>query len=129
MKLTLDQIQTHLTQCSPLFVPELGSYVDISLYSSKIHNNAVLFSEIDNGVLIGLVAAYDNPSKKFGWVTNVSVHPNHLKKGIATKLLNQCYCFFKEKNYSNIFLEVFNQNQKAINLYKKQGFTIFSCKF
>lgn len=120
--MTLEQLKNHLIICSNTFIPSLDSYVNIDDYSKKILKQAILFSEFDNDQLIGLVAAYDNPIEKFGWITNVSVDPNHTKKGIATKLLNQCLQFFKEKNYLNIFLEVFVDNKKAITLYNKQGF-------
>jgi ribosomal protein S18 acetylase RimI-like enzyme len=120
--MTLEQLKNHLIICSNTFIPSLDSYVNIDDYSKKILKQAILFSEFDNNQLIGLVAAYDNPTEKFGWITNVSVDPNYTKKGIATKLLNQCLQFFKEKNYLNIFLEVFVNNEKAIILYNKQGF-------
>jgi ribosomal protein S18 acetylase RimI-like enzyme len=119
---TLKHIQQHLITCSSTFVPSLDSYVNIDNYSKKIFEHAVLFTEFDSDKLIGLVAAYDNPIEKFAWITNVSVDPNYLKKGIASELLNRCYKYFEAKKYFNIFLEVFLDNEKAIKLYAKQGF-------
>jgi ribosomal protein S18 acetylase RimI-like enzyme len=120
---TLKHIQRHLTTCSDTFVPSLDSYVNIDDYSKKIFEQAVLFTKFDDDKLVGLVAAYDNPTEKFGWITNVSVDPNYSKKGIASELLNRCYKYFETKKYFNIFLEVFSDNEKAIKLYTKQGFT------
>jgi ribosomal protein S18 acetylase RimI-like enzyme len=119
---TLENIQQHLTRCSSAFVPPLSSYVDIELYSKKLYDKAILFSKFDNNNLIGLVAVYNNEIEKYGWITNVSVDLDYSKQGIATELLKQCYDFFKKKEYLNIFLEVFVDNKKAINLYIKQGF-------
>lgn len=118
----LHQIKDHLTACSNTFVPSLDTYVDIDDYSKKLFDQAILFPKFDNYKLIGLVAAYDDPKEKIGWITNVSVDPEHSKKGIATYLLNECKKYFETKKYFYIFLEVFTNNQKAINLYKKQGF-------
>jgi N-acetylglutamate synthase-like GNAT family acetyltransferase len=120
--MTLEQIKNHLTICSSCFIPNLNSYVNIDDYSKKIFEQAVLFSKFDNNKLIGLVAAYDNPTEKFGWITNVSVDPNYSGKGIATELLDECKKYFETKKYFSIFLEVFVNNEKAIKLYTKQGF-------
>ena len=119
---TLKHVQQHLIECSDTFVPNLSSYVNINEYSKKIFEQAVLFTKFDDDKLVGLVAAYDNPTEKFGWITNVSVDPNYSKKGIASELLNRCYKYFETKKYFNIFLEVFSDNEKAIKLYTKQGF-------
>jgi ribosomal protein S18 acetylase RimI-like enzyme len=126
--MTLEQLKDHLIICSDSFIPSLDSYVNIDDYSKKIFEQATLFCTFDDNKLVGLVAVYDNPIEKFGWITNVSVDPNYSKQGIATKLLDQCYQFFKEKNYLNIFLEVFVDNEKAIKLYNKQGFTKYKIK-
>ncbi len=123
MVTTLEDIQQHLNKCSPTFIPSLDSYVDINEYSKKIYDSAVTFSKFNQDNLIGLVAAYDNPTEKFGWITNVSVDPDYSKQGIASELLNRCYKYFENKGYFSIFLEVFLDNKKAINLYTKHGFT------
>jgi ribosomal protein S18 acetylase RimI-like enzyme len=125
---TLKHIQQHLTTCSDTFVPSLSSYVNINDYSKKIFEQATLFTKFDGGKLVGLVAVYDNPTEKFGWITNVSVDPEYFKKGIASELLNRCYEYFENKKYFNIFLEVFLDNKKAIKLYTKQGFTNYKIK-
>jgi 2-polyprenyl-3-methyl-5-hydroxy-6-metoxy-1,4-benzoquinol methylase len=128
MIITLKHIQQHLTTCSNTFIPSLDSYVDINDYSKKIFEQATLFSKFDGDKLVGLVAAYDNPTEKFGWVTNVSVDPNYSRKGIASELLNECNKYFENKKYFNIFLEVFSDNKKAIKLYIKHGFINYKIK-
>ena len=128
MIITLKHIQQHLTTCSNTFIPSLDSYVDINDYSKKIFEQATLFSKFDGAKLVGLVAAYDNPTEKFGWVTNVSVDPNYSRKGIASELLNECNKYFENKKYFNIFLEVFSDNKKAIKLYIKHGFINYKIK-
>ena len=119
---TLKHVQQHLITCSNTFVPSLDSYVNVNEYSKKIFEQAILFTKFDGDKLVGLVAAYDNPTEQFGWITNVSVDPEYSGKGIASKLLNKCYKHFENKRYFHIFLEVFLDNKKAINLYFKQGF-------
>ena len=122
MIITQKHIHQHLTICSNSFTPSLDSYVNIKDYSEKIYNNAITFGKFDQDNLIGLVAVYDNPEGEFGWITNVSVDPNHFRKGIAIELLNRCYKYFENQKYFSIFLEVHSDNEKAIELYNKQGF-------
>jgi 2-polyprenyl-3-methyl-5-hydroxy-6-metoxy-1,4-benzoquinol methylase len=128
MIITLKHIQQHLTICSNTFIPSLDSYVNINDYSKKIFEQAILFSKFDGDKLVGLVAAYNNSTEKFGWVTNVSVDPNYSRKGIASELLNECNKYFENKKYFNIFLEVFSDNKKAIKLYIKHGFINYKIK-
>lgn len=125
---TLKHVQQHLITCSNTFVPSLDSYVNVNEYSKKIFEQAILFTKFDGDKLVGLVAAYDNPTEQFGWITNVSVDPEYSKKGIATELLNRCHKYFETKRYFSIFLEVFVNNEKAIKLYIKQGFTNYKIK-
>jgi ribosomal protein S18 acetylase RimI-like enzyme len=120
--MTLEDIKKHLIRCSDSFVPRLESYINIDNYSKKIYEHAILFPRFDNDVLVGLVAVYDNPNEKFGWITNVSVDPDYWGKGVATELLDECKEYFETKKYFSIFLEVFIANKKAIKLYIKQGF-------
>jgi 2-polyprenyl-3-methyl-5-hydroxy-6-metoxy-1,4-benzoquinol methylase len=122
MIVTLKHIQEHLTACSSTFIPSLDSYVNIDDYSKKIFEQATLFTKFDGDKLVGLVAAYDNSTEKFGWITNVSVDPEYSRKGIASELLNECNKYFENKKYFSIFLEVFSDNEKAIKLYAKHGF-------
>jgi len=122
MIVTLKHIQEHLTICSSNFIPNLDSYVNIDNYSKKIFEQATLFTKFDGDKLVGLIAAYDNPTEKFGWVTNVSIDPEYCGKGLATELLKECKKYFENKKYFIILLEVFLDNKKAINLYFKQGF-------
>ena len=103
MIITLKHIQQHLITCSNTFIPSLDSYVDINDYSKKIFEQATLFSKFDGDKLVGLVAVYDNPTEKFGWVTNVSVDPNYSRKGIASKLLNECNKYFENKNATSFW--------------------------
>jgi 2-polyprenyl-3-methyl-5-hydroxy-6-metoxy-1,4-benzoquinol methylase len=128
MIVTLKHIQQHLTTCSNTFIPSLDSYVNIDNYSKKIFEQATLFTKFDDNKLIGLVAAYDNPIEKFGWITNVSVDPDYSRKGIASELLNECNKYFENKKYFSIFLEVFSNNEKAIKLYIKHGFINYKIK-
>ena len=123
MIVTLNHIIKHLYKCSSSFIPHLDSYVNSDEYSEKIFEKSTLFCKFDDDKLIGLLAVYDNPTEKFGWITNVSVDPDYFGKGIATELLKECHKHFEIKKYFSIFLEVFLDNKKALNHinYKGEG--------
>ena len=53
---------------------------------------------------------------------NLAVHPDHRKKGIAKRLLNEIIFGARGRNKSYIFLEVRTSNKEARLLYESQGF-------
>ena len=123
--ITHTEIKTHLISVQDSFEPSLDTYVNIEDYSKKIADLAIVWSELDQeGILIGMVAAYDLYADKVGWITNVSVDPKHMGRGIASKLLDECVAFFNQKGYIKVMLEVNASNKAAIALYRKHNFKI-----
>ena len=119
-----DEISRHLEQCSPLFTPPLNEKVDIGVYAGKIRAYAITFEAWDQSVLAGLIAAYFN-NKETGkaYITNVSTLPGYNGRGIGSTLMTNCIHYGKEQAYKEIELRVAKQNQRAINLYTKFGFS------
>lgn len=93
-------------------------------------------SLITNPHAFVVVAESDN--KVFGWAAGllrrhhasnsgrlyaVAVHPNARGKGIGKRLVNHILLSFAMHGARRIFLEVNAENQEAINLYHKLGFT------
>lgn len=58
-----------------------------------------------------------------GHITNVAVHPDYRKQGIAIKLISHFIGYGKENDFEFLTLEVRESNIPAISLYKKFGFT------
>ena len=56
-------------------------------------------------------------------ITNIAVHSNYRKNGIATKLINEMLNLCKEHGTNYIMLEVRASNIPAQKLYSKFGFT------
>lgn len=123
---SLDDIKNHLYQCSGSFVPHLDTYVDVDEYSYKIFDRALRFEAYNKNMLIGLIAAYLNVEQGTCFITNVSVLPNYMERGIAATLLNECRRHVTENNYSRIKLEVDERNSRAISFYKKHKFTVLN---
>jgi len=59
---------------------------------------------------------------KEGHVTRISVHPDHRRKGLGAKLLERSAHYLKKAGCESYFLYVQEDNEPAINLYKKYGF-------
>jgi ribosomal-protein-alanine N-acetyltransferase len=57
-----------------------------------------------------------------GHVTNVAVHPDHRRKGVATMVVDNLLQAAREKGGRRFTLEVRRSNQAAIDLYEKFGF-------
>ena len=99
-------------------------------YNLNIHSKDSIFKELNTKIFKYFVAKIDN--KVIGFISfshtldieieAIAVDVYYTNKGVATLLLNKCFEFTKQNNIKNIFLEVRESNQKAINLYIKNGF-------
>lgn len=80
------------------------------------------FAAIDNGNKVvgyaGMWISFDE-----GQITNVAVHPDLRRKNIATDLLSRLFEVCRQRGLKSITLEVRQSNEKAINLYEKNGFS------
>ena len=56
-------------------------------------------------------------------IDNIFVNEKHRNKKIGSKMMEELINIAKKEKIINITLEVKKDNQKAINLYKKYGFT------
>lgn len=74
----------------------------------------------ENGDLIGYAGMW--MSVDSGEITNVAVHPDYRRNGIASSLIDNLIQVCKVNKLSSITLEVRESNCKAISLYNKLGF-------
>jgi len=124
---TVDQLSDHLRRCDRGYVPPLSERVVIDDYARKIAKRATRFEAWSDGGLVGLVAAYlptavDDPV----FITDVSVHPEHRGRRVASVLLDECAAFARGHGVHRLQLEVDRQNRPAIALYEASGFHAIS---
>lgn len=74
----------------------------------------------ENNNLIGYAGMWISVDD--GQITNVAVHPDFRRKGIAYSLVINLVQVCKHKNLESITLEVRESNDNAISLYEKLGF-------
>lgn len=116
-------IRAHLERVSPLFKPELSSYVNLDLYAKKIYEKANRVEVWDDDSLVGLVAYYINKDESFAFITNVSLEKEYSGQGIAGQMMD-----IVQNNLigivKSIKLEVKAENTVAIRFYRKHGFAV-----
>ena len=111
---------------------DIDSVVDISSLSFSIcwSKNSYI-DELTNPVARYLVAKIDNKVIGFmgTWIvldeshiTNIAVHPNYRKQGIASSLLESLIDHCKSEGCNAYTLEVRSGNKSALALYEKYNF-------
>ncbi len=86
----------------------------------------------DNGTLVGLIinAVRRWNNKLTAYDCGTGVRPQYREKGIAKEIFQACLQTMRDHGVTQYLLEVIQSNEKALNLYKKQGFEItreFDC--
>ncbi|MDE7395936.1 MAG: ribosomal protein S18-alanine N-acetyltransferase [Clostridiales bacterium] len=61
-------------------------------------------------------------------VYNIAVHAAYRRKGYGTAILQKLEAHAKAQGANELLLEVNEQNEAAVRLYKKQGFTVLSVR-
>ena len=89
----------------------------------------LLVARVEAGVVGFVSATYSSDfplkvSQPFGRLNNLYVLPEYRRKGIGTRLVNECLKKMKDSSVKTIRLNVVKDNQPAINLYEKLGFKI-----
>ena len=86
--------------------------------------NAIALAATTNKEIAGFVIARIDIGRNnmFGHILTIDVSPEHRRKGIAQKLLNQTETLLKTKGVTEIRLEVREDNIQAIKLYQKLGY-------
>ncbi|MGN0466089.1 MAG: ribosomal protein S18-alanine N-acetyltransferase [Lachnospiraceae bacterium] len=100
---------------------DYNSILEILNYDTNIY--FVCYEEEELVGYIGLMVAADE-----GSITNVAVSPNRRRRGIADALIERVIKAAREKNVTQIFLEVRKTNAPAISLYEKHGFSYIGCR-
>lgn len=116
-------IRAHLERVSPLFKPELSSYVNLDLYAQKIYEKAERVEVWDDDRLVGLIAYYININDSYAFITNVSLEKEYSGQGIAGRMMDMMQEYLIE-TVQSIKLEVKVENTVAIRFYRKHGFTV-----
>lgn len=83
--------------------------------------HTILLAAIQDGQVAGYCVCYQ--SFEEGEITNVAVKKELRGQGIAGKLLEKLCSYGKERGLERYILEVRADNEPAIHLYERSGFT------
>ncbi|MEM7554046.1 MAG: GNAT family N-acetyltransferase [Cyanobacteria bacterium P01_A01_bin.84] len=69
------------------------------------------------------------PRKSFPYLSNLAVHPQYRRKGVASSLLTSCEKIALTWGFNDIYLHVLQNNYKARQLYFKSGYHVRNVEF
>ena len=94
-----------------------------SSYEQELSNSLAKYfvAKIDNKI-VGFVGTWIIVDESH--ITNVAVHPNYRKLGIASILIETMLSYCDKENCTAYTLEVRASNKAAISLYEKHGFKV-----
>ena len=81
----------------------------------------LLINLVQNECLIGLLLAKLNYLEEMAHLLKIIVTTEKRKQGLGRLLMNELENFMKSKKLTKLFLEVEEDNESAIALYKKMG--------
>lgn len=118
----------------PMTLEDLEAVLEIEELSFPVpwSKNSFLYELLENERAVYLVAK-NHYLKTIGYIgmwvvfneghiTNVAIHPNYRRKGVAEKLIKELCVIAREKEVQHLTLEVRRSNLPAQNLYQKLGF-------
>jgi ribosomal protein S18 acetylase RimI-like enzyme len=95
----------------------------LSAIGSPLADSYSGFVWVERGRIVGNVTVHRRRADKQGWfISNLAVHPDHRRRGIARELVTAGLELARRKGASRISLEVRANNVTARKLYEDLGF-------
>lgn len=107
-------------------VPSLSERnVDLKAYAEKLNKFGKVWSHIDSGKPISIVAGYFNDFQHYtAYLTILAVSSDYREKKLGTSLLAEYERYAKKCGMKKLKLEVRKNNEVAQKFYKKFGYEI-----
>lgn len=115
-----DRILDFLYKVDDILIPRLSARVDMSNYASKLAANAHSVFLLDDKKDIASCSVYCNT--EIGFITSIAVKEPYIGKGIGTLMLQEVVKHCKEQGCTQIRLQVYNENIRALNMYHRNKF-------
>jgi len=122
--LALNELKAFLRMQADVTFPGLKDESRLKMLAEKWHEHAEFCTCRDNeNRLIGMIAFYANrPETGESYIAHVYVYNKYRGKKIFSKMFHLTKETVKENGFSQIRLEVGNDNVRALNAYLKIGF-------
>lgn len=112
--------QYRSTHGSQRFLHNIVRYAGCGVFSAQVSHVVV---ERQSRELVALVLG-SRVSPQSGHITQVCVHPNYRRRGLARLLLSVAAFHFMRHGATEISLTVTESNNHAIDLYRAEGYSI-----
>lgn len=117
----------HYEKIKDILIEEFDDFWKPSILKSELESeNSKYIVALDNNDIVGFAGIIILPDD--AEITNIVTKKNERKKGIGKLLLAKLIEMAKEYEKDNISLEVNENNNAAIELYKKFNFEIVGCR-
>lgn len=117
----------HYEKIKDILIEEFDDFWKPSILKSELESeNSKYIVALDNNDIVGFAGIVILPDD--AEITNIVTKKNERKKGIGKLLLAKLIEMAKEYEKDNISLEVNENNNAAIELYKKFNFEIVGCR-
>lgn len=123
-KTTFQELLEIHKQCDQDFNPPLSTRVDVFSYCEKLFDNAQIIGAYNYNQLVGIVCIYTNDQEKIAYISSVCIYKEFRGMKISELLMGGAIDLARESFMDTIKLEVGINNNVAISLYKKFGFSI-----
>ncbi len=121
--ISTEAIENFLKKVDFEFPVPLSQKTDLEAYAKKLKESATCCCKFDNGEIVSMVAGYtNNLTDNIAYISLVATLPEYRGKGFAEELVKEFILNCKEKKIIAVHLYTLDENEKAVNLYKKIGF-------
>ncbi|MCC5882191.1 MAG: GNAT family N-acetyltransferase [Halomonas sp.] len=103
--------------------------IDLEDYADKLLHKAELLVHYRESEVLGIAAFYCNDVETLcGFLSLMWVSPEARGSGIASELLDGIIRIMEVRRFRYLKLEVLDDNHRAINFYRRQGFEVIDTK-
>ncbi|WP_297630293.1 ribosomal protein S18-alanine N-acetyltransferase [uncultured Clostridium sp.] len=114
--------ESHIEGVQKISELSIKDYWSITELRKELTNNVAKYLVyIEDNKVVGFIGLWIVCDE--GQITNIGVHPDYRKRGIATSLLNATIEYLKTLDCNIITLEVRKSNSNAYDLYSQIGFS------
>ena len=113
--------QEHLEQIQDILLTDFDEFWNAGVLKNELGNPlSIYIVALNQGEVVGYAGLWQPDDE--GHVTNIVTKKDKRGNNIGTLMLEEIINIAKNKNMKSITLEVNDNNNIAINLYKKYGF-------
>ncbi len=121
---TLDSSYCFLKDIADQFPTPLDKKTDLKQLVNKVFRNGYIILAENRGIPVGINMIYANDYTNYcAWITVLGISPSLRRYGIAGELIRRAEEIALNNGMKHMALFVHSENEKAVNAYRKYGFT------